>query len=996
MTHHSKPHSVSNGREWHGDDQNSERFFSLRPIRAAARARSRRGPAGLNPVSTILLICGLLTATLGRAAGPDQRSAPMPCDEQEVRSLEPGRPIKRWLAHRQQHAYQIELKAAQFLKVIVEQQGLDVLVQVSGPPGRQSLEFDSESLPGAPESVSLTAEAAGVYQLTVRPALTELTAGSYEIRVEELRSATEDDRALHEARQQYETAVRLRDADKYDAAAPLFDRVLATRQRILGAEHREVATTLNSLAVLYYYKGDNARAEPLSERALAIRQRALGPDHPEVAASLSNLALLHLDRGDYEQAETLARRALAIRSRALEPLHPSLANYLHNLALIYHNQGRLAQAEPLYRRALAIRERAPGPQHPLVAQSLNNLANIYRERGDYRTARRMHQRALTIREQALGPNHAEVAESLANLASIYRKQRNYAKAAPLYERAAAIRERALGPQRPVVARSLNELATLYAARGETARAVASLSRANAISEHNLALNLARGSERQKRAYLATLSKQADLIVSLHLRYAPQDPQARDLAATVIQQRKARALDAAAETLNLLRDRFNADDQALLDRLIRTRSQIARLALGGPQNLTAGQYQARIKELEDQADKDEADISRRSGELRIQPLPVTRETVQAAIPSGAALIEFASYRPFDAATANSSQAYGPLHYAAYVWSREGEIRWKELGPAKPIDEAIALLRRALCDPKRKDVKRLARALDRRIFQPLRPLVGERTRLLISPDGSLNLLPFAALVDERGKYLVERFSISYLISGRDLLRLQATRGSRSGPVVIADPDFGGIRRVAGTRLLIQKKRPGGGEAGGSLLEHVYFPELPYTEQEGEALHALLPQATLLTRRQASKTALMQVRGPSLLHIATHGFFLEDENLTALGRSSADEPARLLRQTGKSGVRLRNPLLRSGLALAGANEQQRDDNGILTALEVTGLNLWGTKLVVLSACDTAVGEVKNGDGVHGLRRALVLAGAETQVMSLWPVSAAPWCWPEPRPRS
>ena len=152
-------------------------------------------------------------------------------------------------------------------------------------------------------------------------------------------------------------------------------------------------------------------------------------------------------------------------------------------------------------------------------------------------------------------------------------------------------------------------------------------------------------------------------------------------------------------------------------------------------------------------------------------------------------------------------------------------------------------------------------------------------------------------------------------------------------------------------------------------------------------MLPDATLLTRHQATKTALSRAHSPRILHIATHGFFLDDLDLTPSGgrgyQAFDNDPKRLLKQLERNGIHVKSPLLRSGLALAGANEQKKEDNGILTALEVTGLNLWGTKLVVLSACDTGVGEVKNGDGVYGLRRALLLAGSETQVMSLWPVS-------------
>jgi CHAT domain-containing protein len=265
------------------------------------------------------------------------------------------------------------------------------------------------------------------------------------------------------------------------------------------------------------------------------------------------------------------------------------------------------------------------------------------------------------------------------------------------------------------------------------------------------------------------------------------------------------------------------------------------------------------------------------------------------------------------------------------------------------------------------------------------------LLISPDGELNLIPFETLVDERGRYAVERYSISYLTSGRDLLRLQVPRESRSGPLVVAAPDFGRRRQVEVAHSEGQEKGVSEGdvnvESTRSVINEFYFPPLPYAAQEGEALRALLPGATLLTKGQATKVALTQIHGPKLLHIATHGFFLEDQELTSTGERGAqaidDDPERALNQLERRGARIESPLLRAGLALAGANEHKENDNGILTALEVTGLNLWGTKLVTLSACDTGVGEVKNGDGVYGLRRALMLAGAETQVMSLWAVS-------------
>jgi CHAT domain-containing protein len=147
-------------------------------------------------------------------------------------------------------------------------------------------------------------------------------------------------------------------------------------------------------------------------------------------------------------------------------------------------------------------------------------------------------------------------------------------------------------------------------------------------------------------------------------------------------------------------------------------------------------------------------------------------------------------------------------------------------------------------------------------------------------------------------------------------------------------------------------------------------------------LFPETQVLTGRQAAKDILKQVDAPGILHIATHGFFLQEatEDATSLPGTAATKDA----PKKEDAASLQNPLLRSGLALAGANvNKTAADNGILTALEASDLNLWGTKLVTLSACDTGVGEVKNGEGVYGLRRAFILAGTESLVMSLWPVS-------------
>jgi CHAT domain-containing protein len=263
------------------------------------------------------------------------------------------------------------------------------------------------------------------------------------------------------------------------------------------------------------------------------------------------------------------------------------------------------------------------------------------------------------------------------------------------------------------------------------------------------------------------------------------------------------------------------------------------------------------------------------------------------------------------------------------------------------------------------------------------LGEFRRLLIAPDSQLNLVPFAALVDRQGRYLVERYSISYLMSGRDLLRSPVRRPGDQDAVIVADPDYG----VRGDAVASMSRDVGLPQSAGSNfnLAQIYFPPLKGTAGEARALKAILPQATVLTGDRATEVALKQLHSPGILHVATHGFFLRDQELKLVGGRAMG--AATVRSVAASDQPVENPLIRSGLALAGVNlrmgRADQGDDGVLTALEAAGLDLWGTKLVVLSACDTGVGEVKNGEGVFGLRRALSLAGSETQVMSLWPVS-------------
>jgi CHAT domain-containing protein/Tfp pilus assembly protein PilF len=813
----------------------------------------------------------------------------------------------------------------------------------------------------------------------------------------------------------------------YTQAESLYKRALAIREQTLPPDHPDIADSLNSMASLYHDKGDFTKAESLYKRAIAILERSSGQDHPLIAASLGNLAALYHRKADYVEAEALYQRALRITEKAYGPGHPYVANLLTNFAALYDDKGNLSQAESMYRRALPIMVTAFGPDHPNVAHIVNNLASLYDHNGDYDRAEPLYLRALAILEKALGQDHALVAVALFNLALLYHRKADYTHAEPLYQRALAINEKALGrehpsvggvlsglgglfyergdytkaellyqralanaemaygPDSPNAAILLKDLAGLYAARGEYVKAITYLSRACEISEHSIASTLSTGSEREKFFFLVTLSGEINLALSLHVEQAPNQPAALRLALTTLLRRKGRAMDSMTDSISVLRRRLAPQDQKLLDELSAARSEFSTLVLKGSDKVDAAQYQANIKSLEQQVDTLEAKISRVSAEFRAQSRPITIQAIRAAIPANAALVEIVRFDAFDFKSGKNRTP----RYAAYVLGNQGEAMWVSLGEAEVIDEGVRLLRDALRDPERNDVKEMARALDEKVMRPVRRLLGQASHLFISPDGELNLIPFGALVDENGKYLVENYSITYLSSGRDLLRMQVQTESRTAPVVIADPLYD-LRTASRTRLVSgQVDQPGNlpeaNRRSTDFTLKTYNP-LPGTADEAAALAKLLPQGTqILLQARATEAALKKVNRPRVLHIATHGFFMTDQSqVSPAGHRSLRGTLDTLDATSLP-ASWENPLMRSGLILAGVKQGQSgaDEDGVLTALEMSGLDLWGTKLVVLSACNTGVGEVRNGEGVYGLRRALVLAGSETQVMTLWKVS-------------
>jgi len=762
-----------------------------------------------------------------------------------------------------------------------------------------------------------------------------------------------------------------RDQGAYAKAEPLLVRALAIREKALGPSHPEIATSLNDLAELYRTQGAYAKAEPLLVRALAIREKALGRSHPEVAQSLANLAELYSAQGAYAKAEPLYARALTIREKVLGPSHPEVARSLNNLAELYRTQGAYAKAEPLLARALAIREKVLGLSHPEVARSLNNLAELYQGQGAYAKAEPLLVRALAIYEKALGPNHPQVAQSLASLAELYRAQGANGKAEPLFARALAIREKTLGPSHPDVANNLNNLATMSQAQGANSQAESLLAREADIREQQLSNELTRLSEARKRALMTLVQGETYRLVSFHADTAANSATALELAFTTILRRKGRILDSLLDSEITLRAHLTPPLQGLVDQLSQARAKlVAQLyASASAPSATAAQRDA-IAALRVHIDELETALSIASEDVGTQAAPVAVATVQAALPADAALVEFVRYDRFDPRQAQQPWQGG--RYVAYLLTRQGPRRWVALGDAAPIDAAVDAVLAAM--DSRIPVataKAALQRLDALVFAPIRAKLSGVSHVILAPDGKLNLVPFEALVDGEGHYVLERYLVSYVSSGRDLLRLATPQQPRSAAVIIAAPDYG--------------PRP-----SSPSKSRLWFAPLAGADAEAQDLRGYFPTAPV-TGAKATKAALATLTGPAILHIVTQGFYGWPAGLAGPAGSSAGAtvsrgPSHASVGTGSAPAPTPDPaegMDQSGLAMAGAN---RGPEGILTARELAGFDWWGTQLVVLSASQSGVGAVSPGDGVYGLRRALVLAGTASQVVSLWNIADAP----------
>jgi CHAT domain-containing protein/tetratricopeptide (TPR) repeat protein len=849
----------------------------------------------------------------------------------------------------------------------------------------------------------------------------------------------------------FQRVVQLYQQGRYQEAITLASHARDFACQHLGKKHPHYAGCLNSLAMLYQATGDQAAAMPFYRQALEIFRVALGENHPDYAECLHNLAALYSKTGDHAAALPLRRQLLEIDRTALGENHPDYAASLNNLAVLYSEMGDHAAALPLYRRALKTTRTALGEGHPDYAACLNNLGELYRTMGDHAAALPLCRQALEIRRRALGENHPAYATSLNNLAQLYRTMGDHATALPLYRQALESTRTALGENHPSYALSLNNLAVLYVATDRASEALALMEKAAAIDDRMIGQVLGISSDRQRIAYLETVVCNLHMFLSLVQQHLVGSPSAVRAALDLVLRRKAIAAEAmAAQRDVVLGGKYPALEPRLRE-LADLRMQIARETLAGPGPESLESRLRRLGEWNTEKERLEAELARQIPEMNLEQKlrAADRRAVTLSLSDEVALIEFVCFLLFDfqAVPARGEPQVKAARYIAFVLpgGAPDDVQMIDLGEAEPIDRLITDFRAGVvAEAEAGDGRDMAKRRDKAspraehdaglalraaLFDRLVPALDARRRLLIAPDGALTRLPFEVLPTTDGGRLIDDYRISYLSCGRDVLRFGSVATSQPGdPLVLADPDFD-LEAMAPTgpepakpgfwsRLLGRGKRaigtpaqsvPTPATAALSIGRHsrdldgdrsaYHFHRLPGTRAEGERVATRLGVSPWLDATALEGRLKTACCSPRIFHVATHGFFLPDQERdhNREGRGLGFEVGDFSGAPGGlgrfSGPMMENPMLRSGLALAGANTflkagtaPEDAEDGLLTAEDVTGLDLLATELVVLSACETGLGQIHVGEGVFGLRRAFVLAGAKTLVMSLWKVPDEP----------
>ena len=787
---------------------------------------------------------------------------------------------------------------------------------------------------------------------------------------------------------------------KYALAERAYSQALSMSEKAYGSNNPNLAPFLHGLAELYHEIGYDVKAKDYYTKAMEILEKAYVPGKPNAEWILDWITKTVSVLGDDSKAEYFIRCSIAEKEKMYGTDDPRLAILLQRLAFAYQRRSEADKAESCLLRAVKIQEKAYGPKSPQVSGPLHDLGALYLRIEQFGRAVSVFEKVLDIDAEHFGMENPRTAEDMADLARIYLSAGNIEKADYFGNRALGILERHYGAYSLQVYKILQVLGQIAAVNGDFEKSLDLFLKAENLDIEAFR-QITQFTNENLRVHFILQKNPIVILESLFTliaRHLPTDHAAKVNVFNVWLRRKG----LASNVEKALHKESSKDPQAanLLSDLQVARLQLSRLAFS---KATSGNNAADFKtvthELETRIENLEIELSRRSRiyNLHYRVLRESCAALAAALPEKAVLVDFAkaSLISFHGDLDLSSRR-GLAHYFAFILPAKepGRLQLIDLGEAKQIDNAVAQFRKEIAHMDEKAVQS-SRDIYDMIFDPIKRELGDAERLLISPDGDLHLIPFELLQGPNGKYLIEEFSISYVSASQEIFGFGQIISQGEDNIIIGDPDFD---------MKAQEGKPDPSDSPpvkitglvtnrrSADLADFRFKRLPHTKEEALAVQSLLgkDKTKLYTGKEAKKSLLRHCRNPRILHLATHGFFLGDQQRPGVDPYKiALESRQVSLAFEQSGVgkSLENPMLRSGIALAGANTflsslEGQEEDGILTAEEILGLNLWGTDMVVLSAGGTGLGDLRNGEGVFGLRRAFTLAGAKSLVVSLWSV--------------
>ncbi len=743
-----------------------------------------------------------------------------------------------------------------------------------------------------------------------------------------------------------------------------------------GPKDRRTLTVMYDLGTVLANEGRYGEAEQIYRDVVKLNLEVRGSLDMKTLQSMVTLADMFVRQKRYYEAEDIYLDAFPLYRSVVGLDNRDTLYCINGLAAVYAFQGDYRGAAVLYLQALEHERKVLGPSDPETLRSMGGLAATYDDLHRDSEAERLYLDTVKLMRKVHGPEHRSTLASLNNLAVFYLERGRYSEAGPLLRELVSISPKVFGRAHPNTLTAQLSLVRLLAGEGNIAEAVAFHAQMMPEILNRLGVELYSTEAIAARRRLV-ISQTAYQDIALTLALAPEaDSTAAELAALALLRFKGLAVEEEGYLARLVHRTQDPAIRDIASQIGRLHAQLAQLQNQGRPTFELGE-QLNAKELE---------LGRLSRAYGSQ-LQVRNANVQEIrsrlkdLPSRSALLELRQFSPLDLRT----QERAPPHWAGVLIGAEGDIKVRDLGATTSTAGQVESLLQGSVSVAGSS----SRALYEQLVAPFAPELARVDRIYIAPDGMLYLVPFGLLVGSDQRALLETKDVRLLQTGRDLLRSTPEEVRRglvamggidfdhaptegiSTKVQIDCPSFAGRRVTQLTDFVAENAGDASriAYARDRAAESLHFGPLPNSADEVKAIAgqycAAHPDEGIEVDigTAASKARLMGLdHPPRVLHLATHGFY-------RVPKEPADRP-----------------LLLSGVALAGANVSLREGggiDGILSALETVDLNLDGTELVVLSACETAQGKIDYGEGVSGLLRALRTAGARNVLVTLRPIS-------------